>query len=869
MKLFGTSNLLFNALVALLLVDSGLGRSTVSCRPDGVAVDDNVWPSSTCTSASGTSGTAGASLLQKRALAGRATLELEEAEAKAPAASKERLEGRAMPGHYRRASVHSVPKAMPGKLWAASVLQKGGEAVFGLLGRSRSHAAYSAFMWRSVAVMEASRNNSNSELDGLITRFIEGHTSSEDSCPPKLMEAKHQLNQLHKEIIDLANQINNTEADVQKRESEVADTQPKLREVEDSCKNRSDALAEKKAADLRMLSKLHLEMTEMKAIAQPEVTMNLTNRSVQATGGPLGLLQKDVQPLGGVSWRVQALQAEVLVKKTKDAAKEVLSCLASVRDRRRSSVLEYSSARVAVPREGDCSANGTTSATIGNHTISITSPRIVRNQTYRSYSCNKGDPAYGGSIWLHCSNSVLSADAEGCIKIPNTVECQKQKTDLEQKYVKAFVELSRLIAEYEEITSSTDAEDALKEDCKQQREPPQEKIEKAVSDLRSKLLPHLQGLRPKLEDMLAAETKLRKHVADLKTTCSQLDATGRGLDSVRDAIHALQACPGLIRPEFHIPLFSGEWVSFELDNAKSDQANDAAMTAACQAKFGSGVRVAEVSEIEGGFIEGMPRNNTATLPLLPACPKCKGKPDSETELTNVDGHSRICWDTGKPLNRAHRREDCSKHLKAVACVRDRGDIRKNDWMAYQSVCPGTSTSFSPAESRQMLELQNKMRCTVGSSPLRWSQALQCQAQQWADKCKFDHSELSKSPIPASENVATGTDVDVAAWMWYSEYTMENPARSIKAGHFTAMVWNSSTELGCGICRNGTGVIVCQYANSSGNQAGNYDGNVPSYEGLASDYDRCRLNVTTAKANIQKFAGWGTITPLPSIVANLG
>merc|ERR1719235_1449861 len=109
---------------------------------------------------------------------------------------------------------------------------------------------------------------------------------------------------------------------------------------------------------------------------------------------------------------------------------------------------------------------------------------------------------------------------------------------------------------------------------------------------------------------------------------------------------------------------------------------------------------------------------------------------------------------------------------------------------------------------------------------------------------------------------------MAAWMWYMEYTVENPARSLQAGHFTAMVWNASTEIGCGICRNGSGVIVCQYANASGNHVGHYDGNVSSYAGYAADYERCHLNVSDARSYIQKFQGWGILTPQPSIVANL-
>merc|ERR1719359_2044641 len=164
-----------------------------------------------------------------------------------------------------------------------------------------------AFMWRKVAVMEASRNASNSELDSLISRFIEEHTTSEDTCPPKLLEAKHQLNQLHKEILDLADLVNNTEAAVEKHQKDLKDAQDELREIDDHCQNQSDALDPKREANRKMLAKLRSEMGEMKAIAQPQVTMNFTNQSLENFGNrsvtprwqPLAFVQKDAQPSRG------------------------------------------------------------------------------------------------------------------------------------------------------------------------------------------------------------------------------------------------------------------------------------------------------------------------------------------------------------------------------------------------------------------------------------------------------------------------------------------------------------------------------------------------------------------------------------------
>ena len=59
--------------------------------------------------------------------------------------------------------------------------------------------------------------------------------------------------------------------------------------------------------------------------------------------------------------------------------------------------------------------------------------------------------------------------------------------------------------------------------------------------------------------------------------------------------------------------------------------------------------------------------------------------------------------------------------------------------------------------------------------------------------------------------------------WYDEvewYDYNNPeVSSHETGHFTQVVWASTTEVGCGIARcDRSGVVVCQYRPSGG-----YDG----------------------------------------------
>ena len=84
-----------------------------------------------------------------------------------------------------------------------------------------------------------------------------------------------------------------------------------LVKAEDVCTNRTVEVADEKEATLRMLEKLRMEMAEMRAIAQPEVTMNLTNRSLQTTRGPLGLMQKEVTHSKGIPSEVPTFRGSI------------------------------------------------------------------------------------------------------------------------------------------------------------------------------------------------------------------------------------------------------------------------------------------------------------------------------------------------------------------------------------------------------------------------------------------------------------------------------------------------------------------------------------------------------------------------------
>ena len=66
----------------------------------------------------------------------------------------------------------------------------------------------------------------------------------------------------------------------------------------------------------------------------------------------------------------------------------------------------------------------------------------------------------------------------------------------------------------------------------------------------------------------------------------------------------------------------------------------------------------------------------------------------------------------------------------------------------------------------------------------------------------------------------------ATKMWYDEvddpgYNFDNPGynQNPGAGHFTAIVWKSTTKLGCGVAGP---YVVCHYCETAGNMMGEFE-----------------------------------------------
>jgi uncharacterized protein YkwD len=155
-------------------------------------------------------------------------------------------------------------------------------------------------------------------------------------------------------------------------------------------------------------------------------------------------------------------------------------------------------------------------------------------------------------------------------------------------------------------------------------------------------------------------------------------------------------------------------------------------------------------------------------------------------------------------------------------------------LSPRAVPPTTGSNVASDQAQVSLDFQNAKRREVGVPPLEWSPELASAAQKWADHlatdrgCALEHSENGKY----GENLFGGrgaafTALD-AAQKWYSEiekykYGAVTDANWNQAGHYTQMVWKTTTKVGMGraTCSGGLVVIVAEY-----DPAGNYTGEKP-------------------------------------------
>lgn len=155
----------------------------------------------------------------------------------------------------------------------------------------------------------------------------------------------------------------------------------------------------------------------------------------------------------------------------------------------------------------------------------------------------------------------------------------------------------------------------------------------------------------------------------------------------------------------------------------------------------------------------------------------------------------------------------------------------------------------------MLTLHNNYRALHGAPPVTWNQDLANAALTNAQQYTWAHTANN----PYGENIATGTytDPDYYGFLWYDEqklYNYNNPGYSDATGHFTQLVWASTTQIGCAMVNqvNNQGYpysMTCEYA-PPGNivNAGYFAANVkPLVSTSAGSVGRASLSLAAVAA----------------------
>jgi uncharacterized protein YkwD len=148
-----------------------------------------------------------------------------------------------------------------------------------------------------------------------------------------------------------------------------------------------------------------------------------------------------------------------------------------------------------------------------------------------------------------------------------------------------------------------------------------------------------------------------------------------------------------------------------------------------------------------------------------------------------------------------------------------------------------------------LSKHNTYRATHRSPNMTLSNSLNTTAQFWANQMastgNFAHSSPSQRNN-AGENlyvyyttaslIASDVLANQAVQSWYNEvvnYNYAKPGFSSATGHFTQVVWKSSTQLGCGAAKGTKTIngrvynafyVACHYA-PAGNVTGQFPANV--------------------------------------------
>jgi uncharacterized protein YkwD len=150
---------------------------------------------------------------------------------------------------------------------------------------------------------------------------------------------------------------------------------------------------------------------------------------------------------------------------------------------------------------------------------------------------------------------------------------------------------------------------------------------------------------------------------------------------------------------------------------------------------------------------------------------------------------------------------------------------------------GGAADPEPGRLAGITRQHNAERVTIPVPPLSWDPALAAAAQTYAERCIYQHSMAANLGENLAADAPPDSNAAAAVALWVGEkadydYAANTCTPNAQCGHYTQVVWRSSTRLGCGvaICETGSPfganfprweIWVCNYA-----PPGNFNGQRP-------------------------------------------
>lgn len=151
-----------------------------------------------------------------------------------------------------------------------------------------------------------------------------------------------------------------------------------------------------------------------------------------------------------------------------------------------------------------------------------------------------------------------------------------------------------------------------------------------------------------------------------------------------------------------------------------------------------------------------------------------------------------------------------------------------------------ATNLTLNRNDRLLAAHNRERAAYGLPPLNWSEKLARSSAGWAKHLQalgdLEHSHSDPNdPDPEGENLWAGTrgyySPEAMVGLWISEKRNFKPGvfpnntktgRLEDVGHYTQLMWRSSTDVGCAVAANAKEeFLVCRYS-----EGGNVIGEEP-------------------------------------------